>query len=142
MKYVICLLLIIAVLSIMKFQRQFEIDLMMSDFTRDCYKSKPGKQTAVEYGCALMQVQMYKSAVEVFNDAKKYGSLKAYPYVKKNIAFCEKPLSWSRRGAKDRYVLNWWRDILVSIFGKERVIVYSDKTLDEFNKYLSDKKCC
>ncbi len=73
MKYVICLLLIIAVFSIMKFQRQFEIDLMMSDFTRDCYKSKPGKQTAVEYGCALMQVQMYKSAVEVFNDAKKYG---------------------------------------------------------------------
>lgn len=123
----------------MKFQRQFGVDLKMCDFTRSRYKAKPGKQTAVEYGCALMQVQMYKSAFDVFQESKKYGSLKAYPYVKKNIAFCEKPLPWSRRKAKDRYVLNWLFDILVSRFGRRRVVVYSNKTLDEFYEYLREK---
>lgn len=124
--------------SYIKFRKNYRIDRMMCEFTRHRYSEvSKNPMTAIEYGCALMQAQQYKTALRVFEGIKKQvvNASKFYPFLDANIEFCKKPLPWSS-GEKDLKNGSWWHNFLLVRFGGRRQVAISQDTGLAFNSML------
>lgn len=138
MKYIIIILVVLWLFSYVKFRRRYKMDRMMYEFTRHLYDDDSSNpMTAIEYGSALMQAQLYKSALDVFEGVKKRVAMAStlYPFLDTNIDFCKKPLPWSS-GAKDHRGGSWWHNFQLVRFGGRRQVAISEKTGLAFNSML------
>lgn len=138
MRYVITILVVMWLFSYVKFRKRYKIDKMMCKFTRHRYnEDSSNPMAAIEYGSALMQAQLYKSALEVFESVKRRVAMAStlYPFLDSNIEFCKKPLLWSN-GAKDHKNGSWWHNFLLVRFGGRRQVAISQDTGLAFNSML------
>lgn len=124
--------------SLIKFRKRYKMDRMMSEFTRQLYQEdSQNPKTAIEYGCALMQSQQYKSALDVFESVKRRltNASTLYPFLNANIEFCKRPLPWCR-GAKNHKGGSWWHNFQLVRFGGRRQVAISENTVLAFNSML------
>lgn len=124
--------------SYVKFRKQYRLDSMLCDFMRErLANDSHNPQAAVEYGCALMQAQQYRSALTVFEEVKRSGANArgVFPYLDANIQFCRNPHPWSRR-AEDHPGGSWLHHLLMRYMGGRRMVAISDVTLLEFNSRM------
>lgn len=136
MIYVACLLVVaIWLFSFFRFRRQLSIHTLLCDFTRRNHIRNHNTKTAVEFGCALMLCQKYQSAITLFNEAKQFDPnyKTTIPFLEENIAFCRKPLPWSR-GPKD-HKGSWRHNLLLVRIGARRFVAISNETILDFNAF-------
>ncbi len=138
MKYILIIFIVMWLWSYMKFRKNYKIDRMMCEFTQHRYnEDSRNPMNAIEYGSTLMQSQLYKSALDVFEGVKRRVSNANtfYPFLDANIEFCKKPLPWSN-GAKDHKGGSWWHNFLLVRFGGRRQVAISQDTGLAFNSML------
>lgn len=139
MTFVIVILAGMWLLSYRRFRRKYKMDRAMCEFTRHRYEESPNPRTAVEYGSALMQCQLYEMALAQFEEAKRRDQMGTMPFLDTNIAFCRKPLPWSH-GARDHRGGSWRHNFLLTRFGGRRQVAISSDTALAFNSMLRAMK--
>lgn len=142
MTYIIIILVVMWLISYIKFRRRYKMDKMMCEFTRHRYEEDSrNPMTAIEYASSLMQCQQYGSAIKVFEGIRNRipNANKIYPFLDANIEFCKKPLPWSsgaKDGAKDHKGGSWWHNFQLVRFGGRRQVAISEQTGLAFNSML------
>lgn len=135
MKLVIVIIIILWIVSYVKFRRNYKIHKLLVVFTRELYNQSPSPYTAIEHASALMLAQQYKSALEIFEHYQGPNATIAFPFLNDNIAFCKKPLPWTQ-GARDHINGSWWHNFLLVRLGGRRQVAISNKTALAFNAFL------
>jgi hypothetical protein len=93
------------------------------------------EQSALELASAYMQVQRYADAYNAFASVlTKYKYTPNTQDIKANMAFCQKPLPWSRK--LKNHDMSYWHNFMLVRFGGRRKIMIPHETYIETDNYI------
>ena len=126
MYIILAILFFLWLFSYIKFKKQMKYFNVMASSLLIMSKEDSNPQVLLRYASALMMIQHYKDAYEVFDNVVK---IQGYPFdldrIQMNMEFCKSPVPGAK-GPKN-YNSSWLHNFILRRLGKRRYLFLTEE---------------